>query len=110
MTQAEAEARISEFVKEAPTLSKIPVSSPGDLLEVRHGGYDIRGSLSDHNVSFPIDRLRELDEQGVIGALHETAYSFVGACAQTRLIEQTGQEWADRLKSTGSDVVLLVPV
>jgi len=110
MTQVEAEARISEFMKEAPTLSEIPVSSPADLLDVRHGGYDIRGSLSDHNVSFPIDRMRELDEQGVIGTLHETAYSFVGACSQSRLIKQTGPEWAGRLKSTGSDVVLLVPV
>jgi hypothetical protein len=110
MTQIEAEERISEFLKEAPTLSEISASSTGDLLEVRHGGYDVRGSRADHNVSFPIDRLRELEEQGVIGNLHDTAYSFVGACAQTPLLKRTGPEWADRLKSTGSAVVLLVPV
>ncbi len=110
MTQAEAEQRIDEFLREAPTLSEVPTASPADAIEVRHGGYDIRGSLADHNVSFPIDRLRELEADGVIGSLHETAYSFVGACAQTRLIKQTGPEWADRLRSTGSDVVLLVPV
>ena len=110
MTQVEAEARISEFLMEAPTLSEISVSGTGDLLEVRHGGYDVRGSRADHNVSFPIDRLRELEEQGVIGSLHDTAYSFVGACAQTRLLKQTGPEWADCLESAGPDVVLLVPV
>ncbi len=110
MTQAEAEERITDFLKEAPTLSEVPIATSGDLLEVRHGGYDTRGSRADHNVSFPIDRMRELATDGVIGTLHETAYSFVGACAQTRLIKQTGPEWVARLKSTGSDVVLLIPV
>jgi D-proline reductase (dithiol) PrdB len=66
--------------------------------------------VADHNVSLPIDRMRELDADGVIGSLHPTAYSFVGACAQLPLLKKTGPEWADRLKATGSDVVLLVPV
>jgi len=91
-------------------LSEIPVSSSADVIEVRHGGYDIRGSLTDHNVSLPLGRLRELEQEGIIGSLHEVAYSFVGACAQTRLINHTAPDWADRLKSTGSDVVLLIPV
>jgi len=110
MTQVEAEARISEFLKESPTLSEIPVDSASEMVEVRHGGYDTRGSVADHNVSLPIHRLRELERDGVIGSLHSTAYSFVGACAQTPLKKQKGPEWADRLKATGSDVVLLVPV
>ena len=110
MTQLQAEEKIGDFLREAPTLSEIPVSSAADAIEVRHGGYDIRGSLADHNVSLPLDRLRELESDGVVGSLHETAYSFVGACAQTRLIKHTAPEWVDRLKSTGSDVVLLVPV
>jgi D-proline reductase (dithiol) PrdB len=110
MTQSEAEGRISEFLKEKPILSEIPVDSTPDVVEVRHGGYDTRGSVADYNVSLPIDRLRELDGDGVIGSLHPTAYSFVGACAQMPLVKTTGPEWADRLKATGSDVVLLVPV
>ncbi len=110
MTQVEAEERIGEFLREAPALSEIPVSSSADVIEVRHGGYDVRGSLTDHNVSLPLGRLRELEQEGIIGSLHEVAYSFVGACAQTRLINHTAPDWADRLKSTGSDVVLLIPV
>jgi len=110
MTQDEAEKRIGDFLKEAPALSEVPVAHPGDRLEVRHGGYDVRGAVADHNVAFPIDRLREIEADGVVGSLHDTAYSFVGACSQIRLIEHTGPEWTDRLKSTGSDVVLLVPV
>ncbi len=110
MDQDEAEARIGEFLREAPTLSEIPVDTEAGRLVVRHGGYDVRGSAGDHNVSFPVDRLRELVDDGLIGGLHDTAYSFVGACAQTRLLRQTGPEWADRLAATGSDIILLVPV
>ena len=110
MSQGEAEKRIGDFLKEPPTLSEVSTLSPADAIEVRHGGYDIRGSVADHNVSFPIDRLRELDADGIIGSLHQTAYSFVGACSQTRLIKHTAPEWVDRLMSTGSDIVLLVPV
>jgi hypothetical protein len=110
MSQEQAEERIGDFLKEAPVLSEVPVTAGRDELQVRHGGYDVRGSLADHNVSFPIDRLRELESDGVVGGLHDSAYSFVGACAQGRLIKEIGPQWADRLVEGGSDVALLVPV
>ncbi len=110
MGQEEAEARIDEFLKEPPTLSEIPVDIDPSQIRVRHGGYDVRGSLADHNVTLPLDRLLEMEADGVFASLHPTAYSFVGACAQGRLIKRTGPEWAHRLAATGSDVVLLVPV
>lgn len=109
MTQQEAEERINDFLKEAPVLSEIPVDCDETELRVRHGGYDIRGARADHNVVFPIDRLRELDDDGVVGSLCETAYSFVGACAQMRLINEIGPRWANRIASTGTDIALLVP-
>lgn len=110
MTQQEAEDRIQEFLKEEPTLSEVPVDAPASEVVVRHGGYDVRGAVADHNTSFPIDRLRELHADGVVGSLHDVAYSFVGACAQTRLTKSVGPEWAERVAATDSDVVLLVPV
>lgn len=110
MTQAQAEERIGEFLKEAPVLSEIPIDATADRIEVRHGGYDVRGSMADHNVSLPLDRLREIEADGGIGTFHDPAFSFVGACSQMRLIKETGPEWADRILATGSDVVLLVPV
>lgn len=110
MTQGEAEERISDFLRAEPSLSEIPVSTSAASLRVRHGGYDVRGALADHNVAFPIDRLRELEATGVIGTLHESAYSFVGACSQMRLSTQTAPKWAERIASAGIDVVLLVPV
>jgi D-proline reductase (dithiol) PrdB len=109
MTQEDATARIDDFLRVAPQLSTIPVTTPANLLRVRHGGYDIRGATRDPNVVFPLDRLRELADDGHIGDLAPDAYSFVGAAAQTRLTRETAPQWADLLRAEGADAVLLVP-
>jgi glycine/betaine/sarcosine/D-proline reductase family selenoprotein B len=110
MTQQEAEARISEFLREKPDLSRIPVTADADELAVRHGGYDVTSAALDHNVAFPIDVLRDFEREGVIGELHREAFSFVGAAAQRRLINESGPEWAAMLRDAEVDVVLLVPL
>ena len=86
------------------------MDTPNDALEVRHGGYDIRGAQVDPNVAFPLERVRELQQEGLIGELAPEAYSFVGACAQTRLLKQTGPQWVEKFQKQHIDVVVLVPV
>jgi len=110
MTQQEAIEKITEFVKEAPQLSTIPVDTPGAKLRVRHGGYDIRGVQADPNVAFPLQRLLELEDEGVVGQLIPQAYSFVGACSQKRLLKQTGPQWIEIFNRQPIDAALLVPV
>jgi hypothetical protein len=110
MTQAEAEARIDDFLREAPVLSEIPFGVAPDEVVVRHGGYDVRGAARDHNVVLPLSPLASMRDIGEVGGLADHAYSFVGACAQTPLLKQTGPEWVERLTATGIDVLLLVPV
>ena len=110
MTQTEAEARIGEFLRAAPTLSHIPVDTPADRLPVRHGGYPVDTALIDHNVTFPLRAMRELHEEGVIGELAADAYSFVGATSQLKLRERVAPLWADELRAAQVDAVLLVPV
>ena len=110
MTQQEAIENIKEFVKEAPQLSTIPVDTSEDRLRVRHGGYDIRGVQMDSNVAFPLQRLLALEREGVIGKLAPTAYSFVGACSQKRLLKQSGPQWIEMFKQQPIDAALLVPV
>lgn len=110
MSQEEAARRIDDFLKEAPVLSEIPVETPHDRLRARHGGYDVRGVLADHNVAFPTDHLRALVGEGVIGSLNPTAYSLVGACAQTPLIKRTAPRWVEMWKAAGIDGAVLVPV
>ena len=109
MTQEEAVQRVKEFLKEEPKLSSIPIDTPRERLRVRHGGYDIRGALRDPNVVFPLDRLREMEKEGRIGELAPQAYSFVGACAQLRLLKGAGPQWVAMLKQQSMDAAILVP-
>ncbi|MEO8355578.1 MAG: glycine/sarcosine/betaine reductase selenoprotein B family protein [Chloroflexota bacterium] len=110
MSQKEAETRIDDFLKVEPYLSVIPMNTSEGRLRVRHGGYDVRGSLADPNVNFPLARLRELQADGRIGELASDAYSFVGATSQLRLLNHTGPEWVRLFQETEMDALLLVPV
>ena len=110
MSQEAAVGRIGEFLKAEAILSRIPVDTPRENLRVRHPGYDIRAVRRDPNVALPLDRLRELAAGGALGALHEEAYSFVGATAQTPLLRKFAPEWAGMLRAQEVDAVLLVPV
>ena len=110
MSQPEAAARVGEFLRLEPELSAIPFDTPLDRLRVRHPGYDIRPSQVDANVSLPIDRFRELAAAGHVGSLPADAYSFVGACAQTRLLRHAGPRWVDRIAAQSIDAMVLVPV
>jgi hypothetical protein len=110
MTQAEAEARISEFLREPPVMSQIPLHvSPRDL-RVRHGGYDVASASRDFNVAFPLDALRTLQRAGRIGEIADPVYSFPGATSQGRLRSQALPGWIDMLQTAAIDVLLLVPV
>ena len=110
MSQEEAVRRINDFLKQAPTLSVSPKATPNDKLEVRHGGFDVRGPQADPNVAFPLEQLRQMEKEGRFKSLAAQAYSFVGACAQTQLLKHSGPQWVDLLKEQGVDIVLLVPV
>ncbi len=110
MSQAEAEDRISEFLREVPTLSRIPIDTPSANLRVRHGGYPVASVAADHQVALPIDHLRDLASTGAIGELAPLAWSFVGAAAQGRIRREAGPTWAGQFLAEGVDAVLLVPV
>ncbi len=109
MTQDEAMARIGEFLVETPKLSLIPMDTPTSNLRVRHGGYDIRSALKDPNVTFPIDRLRQARDDGRIGGLATTFFSFPGATSHGRLRQEL-PGWIERIHEEDVDVALLVPV
>ena len=110
MSQKEAEARIDDFLKVEPQLSVIPMDTPVEKLRVRHGGYDVRGSLADPNVNFPLSRLRELQDEGRIGELASDAYSFMGATSQLRLLHHTAPEWVKLFQEKQIKALLLIPV
>jgi len=71
--------------------------------------FDRTGFQLDMNVVFPLDRLRELAEQGYIGSLADFHYSFMGATPPEQM-ENEARGLASILKKDEVDAVLLVPV
>ena len=73
-------------------------------------GFDHTSIYRDINVTFPIDRLEELKEQGVIGSLADNYYSFMGALRDSsRIYTETGPEVARKMLDEGVEVVMLTP-
>ena len=110
MTQAEAESRVIEFARSAASLSAIPVDTPASDIRVRHGGYPVQAAAMDPQVVLPLEHLRALVSDGVIGSLTDNSYSFVGVTAQGHIKRTLGPAWAQIAKDQGADAVLLVPI
>jgi len=72
--------------------------------------FDRTGFREDVNLVFPIDRLRELEGEGVIGSVADYHYSLMGAGWLPRQIEPTMRELARLLRQDEVDAVCLVPV
>lgn len=71
--------------------------------------FDRTGFQQDHNVVFPIDRLRELVADGIIGSMASVHYSFMGAFPPDAA-EPYAAHLSGLLKQDGVDAALLVPV
>ncbi|HJL83190.1 MAG TPA: glycine/sarcosine/betaine reductase selenoprotein B family protein [Acidimicrobiales bacterium] len=74
--------------------------------------FDRAGLAIDLNVAYPIDRLQELADEGVVGEVAPRHFSFAGnqpdTVAEIRL--DSGPACAAELVADGVDVVLLTPV
>jgi len=100
-----------------PRLDRLPEGNRKNLLALpvrvqSHTslGFDRVAIMRDVNVTFPIDRLRELVERGALGGLAPANYSFMGAQRDLARIEgETGPEVGRRLWEDGVDVVLITP-
>ncbi len=90
---------------------------PGDvnlaLLEEHHrsSSFDHSGIAKDRNLALPLDRLRELVQERVIGEVAPRHLSFMGSItAPGRLVRDTAPHAAALLQEDGVEVALLVPV
>ena len=71
--------------------------------------FDRTGFQQDWNVVFPIDRLMEMADQGLIESVASYHYSFMGAVYPDKL-ETAVRQLAGVLKGDAVNAVLLVPV
>ncbi|MGZ3598627.1 MAG: glycine/sarcosine/betaine reductase selenoprotein B family protein [Ktedonobacterales bacterium] len=86
----------------------IPGDVRADQLKVTHGHYDHRHADQDINCVFPIDRLRELAAEGIIGGVGDKHLGFMGYTQQLRdLYERAAPEMAKIVERSRADAVLL---
>lgn len=92
---------------------EIPLEADLDSLLIGHrsDSFDHAGIEADKNLALPLDRLREMETDGIVGGLAPAHYSFMGSLtAPGRLIKETAPAVAQALRRDGADAVLLTPV
>jgi D-proline reductase (dithiol) PrdB len=94
-----------------PDYRAIPTDTKPSELLISHISinFDRTGFQEDWNVVFPLDRLKELAAEGVIGSVAATHYSFMGATDPVEM-EPYARELAGRLQQDRVDAVILSPV
>lgn len=95
-----------------PGLRVIPSDVALSELRIAHAHYGHQRAERDPNVVFPLDRLRELAADGVIGGVASRAYSFGFTVHTGELIEPgtgSAHELARFLAEDGVDAVLFSP-
>ena len=95
-----------------PSFRAIDGATIGNDYKITHDYYDHSDAEKDLNIIFPLQRLQELQQEGEIGQLADTHYSFMGHIDGRHiasLIGQAAQEVVKRLKQDQVNVVLLTP-
>ena len=97
--------------KDDVSFRAVPTDVKTEDLRATHFAYDLTDARSDPNVVFPIDTLRGLVQEGVIGELAPYAYTFMGGIYSSRRArEALAPQLTEKLLEDKVDAVLLVPV
>lgn len=95
-----------------PSFRIIDITRPLSDLMITHDYYDHTDADRDINIVFPVERLSELADEGIIGKLADRHFAFMGHIDGRhipRLISESAPEVARLLREDGVDVVLLTP-
>jgi glycine reductase len=76
--------------------------------EAVHGGYNVSFMNQNPHYGVPLDVLRKLESEGVIGSIHPEYYVLPGNQGSPSVMKRIGQEIAADLKEKGIGGVLLV--
>jgi len=106
-----------DFERTNPTLGdpswrRIRADAASASIEANHLHIDTGFIERDLNVALPLDRLRELVAEGVVGRMAETHYSIMGyqGSDSSTLETKSAPEIAESMKSEEVDLALLAPV
>jgi len=89
----------------------IPLATPPARLGLAHEHYDHAAAARDLNVVYPVDRLRELAQAGMIGAVLDPSFSVMGYNPDWAAVQETcAPALADQVAALRPDAALLVPV
>lgn len=92
------------------TYRRVPSNSKPEDLEIHQLKYPTVGANEDLNVIFPIERLQELTDEGVIGGLTENFFTFIGYNMDPDRLEKTlAEDIANAVVRDGADLALLCP-
>ena len=95
-----------------PSYREIDAAKIAEDYTVTHDYYDHSDAEKDLNIIFPLERLNELQKEGVIGEVAEKHYSFMGHIDGhhiATLAERTAKKVAEKLRDAAVDVVVLTP-
>jgi D-proline reductase (dithiol) PrdB len=93
-----------------PSSREIPKTARQEDFGIAHAHYDHSLAEQDINVIFPLERLIELEREGIIGRVAERHYSFSYVNDVVTLLSEYVPLLLRKLKVDGVDILLLVPV
>ena len=95
----------------ASKYGKYEISKVSDLTsaeyETAHGGYDPVYANEEPDRVLPLDVLRDLEKEGVIGSIHPYFYTTVGNGTAVKSAKAFSEEIAGKLLNDGVDAVIL---
>jgi D-proline reductase (dithiol) PrdB len=95
-----------------PSWRRLQADATSATIEANHLHIDTGYIERDLNVALPLDRLRTLVDEGVVGSLADTHYSIMGYQGNdtTALESESAPAIAAAMKSEEVDLALLAPV
>lgn len=89
------------------TYRVIPGAAEASSLQIAHHHYDHSEADADPNIVFPIEPVRELVAEGVIGGINDSHYSYGFTTRLKELYETTFPEIADKIERSRTRLVLM---
>jgi D-proline reductase (dithiol) PrdB len=95
----------------SPEVRFLPAKMPPGELLISHVSinFDRSGFQRDINTAYPIDRLRELADEGIVGSLAATHYTVMGS-TDPATMGGSADQISGQLRQERVDAVLLSPV